>query len=171
MDCTMKARCCPSSLAEGWAIARGLTCGILGLTLIFAVSPATSQERASHPDPGQKLFNNYCAACHQYDDQGLGEAPPLAGSPWVSGPVGRLVRIVLHGVKGRMEISGKVYDREMPGFGGAFSDEQTAALVTYVRSRFGRDKRPVTPDEIRAIRQASAGRNSYWSVEELLEFR
>lgn len=169
MVCVGEAHCRPPSLKGRSASAWNVTCRILWLTLVIAVSPATSQERASHLDPGQKLFNDYCAACHQYDDQGMGEAPPLAGSPWVNGPVGRLIRIVLHGVKGRMEVSGKVYDREMPGFGRALSDEQAAALVRYVRSRFGRDTEPVAPREIRAIRQANAGRNSYWSVEELQE--
>ena len=148
-----------------------LTSRILWLTLVIAVSHATAQERTSHLDTGRKLFNDYCAACHQYDDQRMGQAPPLAGSPWVNGPVGRLIRIVLHGVKGRMEVSGKVYDREMPGFGRTLSDEQVAVLIWYVRSRFGRNTEPVATSQIRAIRRASAGRNSYWSVEELQEVR
>ena len=73
--------------------------------------------RVADPDPGERLFAAYCAACHQYDGQAVGEAPPLDGASWVVGPPETLVKIVLHGVRGRMEIAGEIYDREMPGFG------------------------------------------------------
>ncbi len=101
----------------------------------------------------------------------MGEAPPLQDSPWVGDPAERLIRIVLHGVRGRMEIAGQVYDREMPGFGNVLSDAQAAALVSHVRERFGRHKTAVGPDAVRAVRRTHAGRTAYWSVEELLETR
>lgn len=120
---------------------------------------------------GRELFESYCAACHQYDDQGMGEAPPLTGSSWVEGPLGRLARIVLHGVRGRMEVAGKTYDREMPGFGANLSDSQAAALLTYVRTRFAAVPGRVTAAEIQKIRRESGNRTAYWTVEELRKVR
>lgn len=120
---------------------------------------------------GESLFDSYCSACHQYDDQGMGEAPPLDGAPWVTGPADRLVRIVLHGIKGRIEVRGKLYDREMPGFGRMLSDRQVAALVTYTRSRFGAKRPAVKPSEVARIRQEHAGRTEYWPADELLRLR
>ena len=101
----------------------------------------------------------------------MGEAPPLEGSPWVIGPEERLVRILLHGVKGRIVVNGKTYDREMPGFGGVLSDRQIASLASYARSRFGAKTVAVSPAAVRSIRARHADRRSYWSAEELLQLR
>ncbi len=141
----------------------------LGIVLGVAISSIQAQDRPL--DEGQRLFGSYCTACHQYDDQGMGEAPPLDNTPWVLGPAERLVRIVLHGVKGRMVIAGKVYDREMPGFGRVLSDLEVAALTTYVRARFGSSSVPVNESHVRRVRKEHAGRTSYWTADELLELR
>ena len=87
------------------------------------------------------------------------------------GPAERLIRIVLHGVKGRMVVAGKEYDREMPGFGKVLSDSQAAAVATYVRARFGSSTAPVSEAEVRRVREQHAGRTSYWQADELLELR
>jgi mono/diheme cytochrome c family protein len=121
------------------------------------------------PPPGAAKFASYCSACHQYDGQGMGDAPSLdASSPWVSGPPERLIKIVLHGVKGKMEIAGRTYDREMPGFGKMLTDEQTASLLSFVRRRFAGINKPVTPAEVTHVRASNQDRTAYWSVEELL---
>ena len=116
-------------------------------------------------DPGRVLFQRYCASCHL---DVPGEAPPLAGSPWVTGPEHRLIRIALHGVRGVMEVSGKTFDREMPGFGQVLPDSDIASLLTYVRGRFGAPSGPVAEAQVSAIRAAGQGRTGYWSVTELL---
>ena len=122
-------------------------------------------------DEGRSLFDSHCSACHQYDDSGTGEAPPLDNSPWVTGPAERLIRIVLHGVEGRIEIDGKTYDREMPGFGGVLSDRQVSALSTYARTRFGAKTPSVTAGDVERVRREHSGRKTYWPARELLEIR
>ncbi len=139
------------------------------LLALLAVFPLAAQEQQPLESQGEKLFNSYCAACHQYDNQGMGEAPPLENSPWVAGPLERLTRIVLHGVKGRMEIAGKVYDREMPGFGQMLADDQIADLLLYVRETFNKDGKPVKAEQIRKIRKEHSARTEYWTVDELLD--
>ena len=86
-------------------------------------------------EPGRARFESYCAACHQYDGKGVGEAPPFEGSAWVTGPQERLIKIVLHGVRGAMVVDGKTYNREMPGFGQILSNEGSSG--TAVRGQFG----------------------------------
>ena len=130
---------------------------------------ALGQDQAENA--GERLFDSHCSACHQYDNQGMGEAPPLENSPWVTGPAERLVRVLLHGVTGRIEIGGRVYDREMPGFGRVLSDEEVANLATYTRSRFGADDATVTEDEVARIRREHADRTEYWPADELLRIR
>ena len=120
-------------------------------------------------EPGEKLFAGYCAACHQYDGQGMGDAPPLDGVEWVTGPESRLIRIALHGLTGRIEVRGEAHDREMPGFGEILDDERMAELLTFVRRRFGEPSPPISPEAVRMVREAYAGRTKYWTVEELLQ--
>ena len=98
----------------------------------------------------------------------MGEAPPLADSPWVTGPQERLIKIVLHGVKGEMEVHGVTYDREMPGFGKILRDAEIASLLSFVRRSFGATGQPISAAHVRRVRQAHRERTKYWSVEELL---
>lgn len=139
------------------------------------IASGTNQTLAQDSSPvneeGAGLFESHCSACHQYDDSGTGEAPPLDNSPWVAGPAERLIRIVLHGVEGRIEIDGKIYDREMPGFGGIMSDRQISALATYTRQRFGAGSAPVSTADVQRVRADHAGRKKYWPAAELLEIR
>lgn len=141
----------------------------LATLLALGLGNVSGQERSGRQ--GQQLFDTYCSACHQYDDQGMGEAPPLEGAPWVLGPAERLIRIVLHGVTGRMVVADKEYDREMPGFGEALSNRQIATVATYVRARFGSSTAPVSEAEVQRVREEHAGRTSYWQADELLELR
>ena len=78
-----------------------------------------------------------------------------------------MVKIVLHGVRGDIEVSGKVYNLEMPGFAKVLSDADVAALVTFVRATWGRSPEPVTEETVRRIRAAAADRSDYWTAEEL----
>ena len=144
----------------------------LGLIVLLAAC-ASRPARVStpSPEPGRTHFQNYCAACHQYDGQGVGEAPPLDGSSWVTGPQDRLIKIVLHGVRGKIEVQGKTYDREMPGFGSILTDEDLASLLSFVRSRFGGSSEPITAAAVRRVRAANQDRTRYWTVGELLEQR
>ena len=127
------------------------------------------QSRVRDGEPGMIQFQSYCAACHQYDGQGAGDAPPLDHSPWVTGPDERLIKIVLHGVRGRMQISGIAYDREMPGFGPILSDTDVAGLLSFVRRRFAGPSQPITPEAVGRVRSAHRLRTDYWTVEELLK--
>jgi mono/diheme cytochrome c family protein len=117
-------------------------------------------------------FETYCAACHRLDGAGVeGGGPPLAGSPWLQDPPERLIRIVLHGLRGPIEVGARTYNREMPGFGGLFSDAEIAALLTFVRGRFcgagASLPAPVTAAAVARVRAASGERTEYWTAEEI----
>ncbi len=113
---------------------------------------------AATADKGKVQFQNYCAACHRYDGQEMGDGPQLYASRWVRGPEDGLIRIVLHGLRGRLE---------MPGFGQVLSDEDAASLLSYVRARFGPEAEPIKAEAVGRVRAAHRTRTDYWSLEEL----
>ncbi len=114
-----------------------------------------------------------CVACHQAN--GLGSdaqnAPPLAASDWVmASESDRLIRIVLHGISGPIQVSGKEYGKGvMPPLGAVLNDEEVAAVLTYIRNEWGNAASEVKTEKAAAIRAATATRGGApWSASELL---
>jgi mono/diheme cytochrome c family protein len=117
---------------------------------------------------GEQVFRRTCAACHQLDGKGMpGLAPPLRDSDWVIGEPRTLVRIVLHGVKGPIDVGGTTWTLEMPGQS-VLGDDELAAVATYVRRAFGHAAEPVEPPFVRAVREHDAARKEPWTAAELL---
>lgn len=119
---------------------------------------------------GGALFQATCATCHGEDGRGLaGLAPPLAGSPWVRDADEWLLRIVLQGLQGPIEVGGERFDLAMPGHAAdpRFDDATLAGLATWLRRAWGHADRPVTPDRVASIRAATASRHSPWTVDAL----
>jgi len=84
-------------------------------------------------------------------------AAPLRNSPWVLGREDLLARIVLNGLKG---------DLLMPPMG-TLDDRQLAGILTYIRSAWGHDAAPVSPQTMAQVRAASAARQTPWTAAEL----
>lgn len=120
---------------------------------------------------GQEAFAQLCAPCHQPHGAGLANvAPPLNQTEWVAGPPERLVRIVLHGLYGPLEVAGTHWNHHMPGFGEAgLSDRTIAALLTYVRRAWDNTADPVEPDLVATVRADTADRHLPWTAAELLD--
>ncbi len=57
----------------------------------------------------------------------------------------------------------------MTPFGGMLNDEQVASVLTYVRNSFGNEASPVTPEQVEAVRTATADQKGYYSPAQLLE--
>ncbi len=114
-----------------------------------AVSTAAAAPRdaatAALVEQGRAAFA-ICAACHQADGRGLPSiAPPLVGSPRVTGPPAALIDIVL---QGRDE--DPAYPSMSPLAG--LPDEQLAAILTYVRQAWGHAAPPISADAVRSRR-------------------
>ena len=126
---------------------------------------------------GRKIYNKpTCVTCHQADGNGTpGQFPPLASSEWLKEKEpGRVIRIVLNGLNGPLEINGKSFNGSMVAWGGenGLSDEEIAAVLTYVRGKaFGNNAPPVEPKRVKAVRDklAAAGRTQPFTPDELLK--
>ncbi len=134
------------------------------------IKPLTAEQQKRF-DNGRELFATSCAACHQLTGLGMeGLAPPLADSEWVLGPETRVTRIVLHGVKGPIEVNGKKFELEMPALN-TLSDEQLSSILTYVRREWENTADPIDPATLAKVRKETADRNEAWTAAELLKVK
>ena len=121
---------------------------------------------------GRQHFLTVCAACHGSDGAGMPSlAPPLAGSEWVTGSKAALIRIVLHGLEGPVDVAGRRYDApdilpEMPSFA-TLDDAAIAAVLTYLRTSWGNAAEPVSTRDVGMTRVTSQGRVTPWTANEL----
>lgn len=109
---------------------------------------------------GSAVYAANCAACHQGGGQGVpGAFPPLAASAaeLAAADGGReyLIRAVVHGVQGEIEVQGQTYNGVMPAWP-QLSDAEIAGVLNHVLSSWGNewpsDQEPVAADEVAAVR-------------------
>ena len=114
-----------------------------------------------------------CVTCHQENGKGLEVSafPPLTPNEWIAGDEDRLIKLVLKGLQGPMEVNGKKYPGQVPmmAFGRMLKDDEIAAVLTYVRNSFGNKSPAVSIEKVKAVRQATNNKEGFYTVEELLK--
>jgi mono/diheme cytochrome c family protein len=124
------------------------------------ITPLTAAEQQRY-NAGHEIFAAICQACHQQDGRGAaGVAPSLVGSVLALGPADVTARILMQGKEGTVGL--------MPPLGSTLSDDQIAAVLTYVRREWGQAGSPVEPATVKQARDASTGRTRPWTNDELL---
>lgn len=131
---------------------RGLLWGLLtAVALLLGAGPDAlyAQDGDDEPeDLGREVYEETCVRCHQAGGRGIeGMFPSLRESELVQGPPEALLVIVLEG------------RAAMPGFGENLSDKQIAAVLTYLRTRWGNDAGRIHRKESAHMREhiATAG--------------
>ncbi|MFN0079283.1 MAG: PVC-type heme-binding CxxCH protein [Prosthecobacter sp.] len=123
---------------------------------------------------GQEVYfrEGHCVTCHQPNGAGIDPAfPSIVNSPWVTSDKDRLIKIAMYGLMGPIKVGDKEYNGQVPmtPFGGMLKDEEIANVLTFVRNHFGNKSDPVTPAEVKAIRDANKGRMMLFTTDELLK--
>jgi len=67
-----------------------------------------------------------------------------------------LIKVVLNGLSGPVQVKGQSYNEVMPAHGTFLSDSQVAEVLTYVKSNFINIPEIVTPAEVSAVRKKLA---------------
>jgi mono/diheme cytochrome c family protein len=130
----------------------------------------TSAEPKEVKVDGAQIYSSRCANCHQSNGEGVsGAFPPLNQASWVTDNKGQIIRILLHGMIGEVEVRGNTYNGNMPAWGRQLSDKQIAAVITHVRQSWDNDASEVTAEEVKAVRDATSGRVQAWTADELME--
>ena len=124
-----------------------------------SVAPLSPPEQARFT-AGREVYQNLCAACHQANGRGLDRvAPSLVGLEFALASPGVPIRILLSGKEGQVGL--------MPPLGYTLTDEQIAAVLTYVRREWGQTASPVDPATVAQTRAATADRTRPWTNAEL----
>jgi mono/diheme cytochrome c family protein len=124
---------------------------------------------------GKAIYSRdgFCGTCHQADGKGLPASgfPPLTGTKWVTGSDERMIKIVLNGLYGPIEVAGRKLNGQVPmtAFGRMLKDDEIAAVLTYVRNSFGNRASVVTADKVQKVRQATKSKTGFYTAEELLK--
>lgn len=107
-------------------------------------------------DPGRLVYDQYCAACHKPQGEGLpGTYPPLAGSEWMKGSPAKMAALVLDGLSGPIMVKGQPYNELMPPLR-FLTDQQIADVLTYTRQSFGNRESSITFRDVATVRAKKA---------------
>jgi mono/diheme cytochrome c family protein len=110
---------------------------------------------------GERTYDANCSGCHQRSGRGIaGGFPPLAGhAPDLLAQKGSafMVRLVLFGMTGAIEVEGTKYNGSMPSWS-ALRDDEIAAVIDHVLTDWDNDKhlpkdfKPIVPADVAAAR-------------------
>jgi mono/diheme cytochrome c family protein len=120
---------------------------------------------------GKRLFTANCVACHQATGQGVaGQFPTLVGSEWVLGGDwhgdNHLVKILLHGLQGPIQVKGDTYNGAMPPWK-QLKDDQIAMILTYIRNEWGNSAPPITAEQVAKVREETAAQTEPYTQNQL----
>lgn len=121
-------------------------------------------------DSGKKLFAVNCASCHQASGLGLGnQYPPLADSEWVSADPALIIKIILKGLKGEIQVKGETYGTmaNMAAVTNLKTDREIANVASYVRQAWGNDSPEVLEEDVAKARLDSVEQKDQWIGDEL----
>ena len=122
---------------------------IIPLVILFAF--AAHSLEADEPK-GESLFIQNCAACHQPGGTGVpGAYPALMGSPVVAGDADTVIKVILAGPAKVLPADRPKYSGQMPPITW-LSDANIAALVTYIRTKFGNGAAPVDAAQVSKVK-------------------
>lgn len=107
----------------------------LPLVCLLACQSQEEIKRQKYITEGIRLYQTYCANCHQAQGEGLANLyPPLAGSDYLANKKA-VICLTRYGQQGAIVVNGKHYNRVMPAQS-QLSDLEVAELTTYIYAKW-----------------------------------
>jgi mono/diheme cytochrome c family protein len=121
----------------------------------FAYDERTGRELASGDATkrGALLYLDNCAACHRPDGRGYeGVFPSLAGNPVVEtdDPLSLISIVLLGSQTSRTSMTPAQF--AMPAFAWRLTDQDSADIISFIRSSWGNDAKPIEASKVAALR-------------------
>ena len=106
---------------------------------------------------GGAIYADECSACHGMDGKGVPYLfPSLAGSPNVrSADPTSLIRVLIEGARS-VATAGEPTGPGMPSFAWKLSDDEAAAILTYIRNSWGASAAAVDSRQVEQVRARTA---------------
>jgi mono/diheme cytochrome c family protein/glucose/arabinose dehydrogenase len=125
------------------------------------VVPPLTAEQQKQFTAGAEIYKGLCIGCHQEDGKGKDKiGANLVESPYVKNvDPNAVIRVLLSGKEGTIGL--------MPPVGATYSDDQIAAVLTYVRRSWGNTAPPVDSMSVVEVRGLTKARNKPWTDDEL----
>lgn len=103
-------------------------------------SDAKMQKFAKYMIQGKQLYTTHCSNCHQEKGEGLGKLfPPLANSDYMLKDIPRSICGIKYGIKGEIEVNGKMYNQAMPALE-RLTNLEIAEISTYIYNSWSNEK-------------------------------
>jgi mono/diheme cytochrome c family protein len=120
---------------------------------------------------GETLFKMFCIGCHGPQGEGLTNIAPTLHSDWVAGDPEVLVKLLLQGLQGDIQINGELqhFEAPMPAFGPALGDGEIASLLSYIRKTWTDAEADVTAEFVQEVRNGEEGVVGPYEAAELWE--
>ena len=127
---------------------------------VVVVAPLTPEQQKQFA-AGAEIYKGLCIGCHQEDGKGKDKiGANLVDSPWVRNvDPNAIIRVLLSGKEGTIGL--------MPPVGVTYSDDQIAAVLTFVRRSWGNTAPPVDSLSVLEVRGLTKARNKPWTDDEL----
>lgn len=89
---------------------------------------------------GEAVYTENCATCHQSNGQGQDDYPALAGNAFVTAQDPTAIIQTVRNGRGAM-----------PAFGDTLSNQEIAAVISYIRNSWGNSAEPVAVEQVRSV--------------------
>lgn len=107
--------------------------------------------RDSFESLGEQTYMTYCSACHGTEGRGAYPRwPPIRGVESVTGDKEWLISVIVDGLE--RPADERAYDSTMPGHE-FLSDEEVAAVATYIRQNFRNEGSEISTEEVEEFRR------------------
>ena len=99
---------------------------------------------------GKSIYSNACASCHMVNGTGIPWVySPLVGVDSLLNDKSRLVKSILQGVQGPIEINGVTYNGNMQSY--PLTDQEVSNVLNYIRNSWGKKREAILPNEIQSL--------------------
>ena len=124
-------------------------------TSATAAAPGTSAVSSTivSAKQGIAVYSANCQGCHGPAGAGVaGAFPPLAGNAAVQGDQTYVADVLLYGLQGQINVNGQPYNGVMPAWAEKLSDQDIAAVTSYIRGAWGNKAAPISADTVKTER-------------------
>ena len=116
------------------------------LGMMTLVIQSFKQSNSSILSNGKNVYETYCMSCHMDNGAGVPGAFPSLVKTGNLADKNRLVKVILQGVRGPIDVKGTKYDGEMTSI--SLTDKETADVINYIRNTWGNKAPMITLAEV-----------------------